>query len=256
MAEIFINYRTGDGDRTAAAIERELAHRFGEDKVFRASRSIRPGERFPQRLVEAVRRSTVVLTVAGASWSRSRKLHDEDDWVRREIVEALACGIPVIPVLDGRDVQRFSTDDLPPELADLAEVQSLRFDVHNGNADFTRIGDELAQLVPSLRAADRTAPRRPAHEAGVANTMGDVHGPGTQGRDFTGDVGTVIKNPSGNVHTGTGDINAQRYSGNHYSGNSQHSAGDGAINVSGDISGGIGQHFGGPRRRPEDEDEQ
>ncbi|WP_244321006.1 hypothetical protein [Streptomyces melanosporofaciens] len=53
MAEVFINYRTGDGEKTAALIKRELSYRFGEDSAFRASESIPPGMRYPRSCSEA-----------------------------------------------------------------------------------------------------------------------------------------------------------------------------------------------------------
>lgn len=40
MTDVFINYRTGDGDKTAALIDQELSGRFGQKRIFRASKSI------------------------------------------------------------------------------------------------------------------------------------------------------------------------------------------------------------------------
>ncbi|MGW5353548.1 TIR domain-containing protein [Streptomyces sp. NPDC004031] len=251
MPDVFINYRTGDGEKSAAVIERELSHRFGSERIFRASKSIRVGSRYPQELLGNLRRSGVVLAVIGESWSTSEKLHDASDWVRREILEALACGIPVVPVLDGRGTERLRAADLPEELREVAEVQSLRLDLQNADADLRRIGDELRDLVPSLEQAEAavSGAERPAPaDGGVQNSTGTVNGTAIQGRDITGDAGTVVKGNHGPVHTGSGDINERHYQGDHheshYQGNHNEFSGNGSF-VAGEHHGGTYNDFGG-----------
>ena len=51
MHEIFVNYRTNDAHDAAFAIQADLSRRFGADKVFYASRSIRHGKPFGQELI-------------------------------------------------------------------------------------------------------------------------------------------------------------------------------------------------------------
>ncbi|GHH88817.1 hypothetical protein [Streptomyces capitiformicae] len=58
MKEVFINYRTGEGEKTAALIDQELSRRFGPQHIFRASRSIAPGEAYPDSLLTALRHRT------------------------------------------------------------------------------------------------------------------------------------------------------------------------------------------------------
>jgi TIR domain-containing protein len=207
MPKVFINYRTGDGDEAAALLYRELSDRFGEDMIFRAAASIQPGDIYARKLIDGVRNSDVLLAVMSPDWPRYSQLRDESDWVRREIMEAHAAGIRVIPVLKGRKTDRLKASELPPELAWLADVQSLLLDMRDNKADLARIGDELAELVPSLREADRSALRSP--EPGVVrNSASDIHGPVVQGRDITGDIGeTIVKGTHGPVHAGKGDIN-------------------------------------------------
>jgi hypothetical protein len=243
MPDVFVNYRTGDGDKSAVLIERELSHRFGNGTAFRASKSIKPGMRFPERLLTGVQRSAVLLAVIGPGWAQCPKLHDEDDWVRREIIEAFRIGIPVLPILEGRTTKRLRGADLPAELAQLAEYQSLRLDLHQADADLARIGDALVELVPSLTEAEQSTPRTDAPGA-VHNTVGDVYGTAVQSRDITGDVGVVIKGSKGPVHAGRGDLH-------HY--DAPHFSGDGATFVAGDNHGGIGHRFGGSRRHGDDD---
>ncbi|MEU3073793.1 toll/interleukin-1 receptor domain-containing protein [Streptomyces laurentii] len=177
MPEIFINYRTGDGNEMAALLDQALTARFGEDSVFFAGRSIRGGEFFPQELLTHVRRCKVLLAVIGPSWATDPGLRESDDWVRMELLEALRCGVHVIPVLKGRHMERLSGDMLPPELAPLAARNSLRIDSQSHHVDTKTIGDELAWRLPELvgrcpvavsdcppRAAWGTLRPRPSHE--------------------------------------------------------------------------------------------
>jgi hypothetical protein len=236
MQHVFINYRTGDGEEAAAILERGLSDRFGKEQIFRATTSIRPGDPYAEHLLDAVRNSAVLLAVMGPDWAHHPRLRDADDWVRREILEAYASRVRVIPMLKGRKTERLKARDLPAELARLADVQSLRLDTRDDEADTRRIGDTLADLVPALKRLDRL----PSHSSGpgtVRNTTSDVHGTAVQSRDITGDVGTVIKGNHGPIHTGKGDINQ----------NSPHFSGDGATYVHGDNHGGIGHRFGRPR---------
>ncbi|GAA2103211.1 hypothetical protein GCM10009801_78000 [Streptomyces albiaxialis] len=256
MPEIFLNYRTGDGEKTAAALERELSHRFGGDHVFRASKSIRPGEVFDESLLTNVRRSSVFVAVVGPRWldapdpsDRARRaLENKDDWVRREILEAFRCALPVVPVLDGRTMPRLNRAALPPALARLADRQSLRLDMQRGSADFLHIGDELAALVPRLAELDASRAAEAAPGDGtVSNTMRAPSGPSVQaGRDMHGNVaGTVIDGASGPVHAGQGDLNhrTMRFEGESttYFENAENNR--------------FTQNFGGRRPRGTDEDD-
>ncbi|WP_203983306.1 toll/interleukin-1 receptor domain-containing protein [Sphaerisporangium rufum] len=227
---MFVNYRTGDGEKTAAVIDRELSHRFGEDKVFRASKSIKPGSPYPAELLANVRNCSALVAVIGPDWAGAPALRNENDWVRREIVEALAYGIPVIPVLDGRRTERLRSSELPPELGWLADYQSIRLDLQDAESGLTRIAKALVELVPTLR--DHTTAEGPDT---VHNQMRDVQGTGVQGRNIHGDVGTVMKGNQGSIHMGKG---------NQYN-NSSHFSGPGAAYVQGSNEGGISHTFGG-----------
>ncbi|MFE2069809.1 toll/interleukin-1 receptor domain-containing protein [Streptomyces sp. NPDC059467] len=246
MKEVFINYRTGDGEKTAALIDQELSRRFGPQHVFRASRSIAPGETYPDSLLAALRRSYLLLAVVGPDWTNFRtKLHDPEDWVRREIVEAFDCEVPVVPVLDGRKTNRLSKADLPSGLARLADLQSIPFDTHDTETGLRRIGDLVAEMVPGLDDLAQADETSPASDT-VTNSIGDVSGTAVQSRDFTGDVGgTVVKGSHGPVHTGSGSI----YQNSRHMSGDRHLSGDGMTYFEGDNHGGIQHRFGEPDRR-------
>ncbi|WP_329580957.1 TIR domain-containing protein [Streptomyces sp. NBC_01361] len=250
MPDVFINYRTGDGNDIAALIDNELANRFGKDRAFRASRSIAPGSTYPDALLMSVRRSALVLAVIGADWINFQsRLRDPEDWVRKEIVEAFSCGVPVVPVLAGRGTERLRKAGLPDELARLAELQSVRLDTQNAEADLKRLGDLVAEMVPELYDLEHGEAPSPG-PGSVSNSAGDVSGTAVQSRDFTGDVGnTVIKGATGPVHSGQGNIyqNSRHLSGDrHYSGN-------GMTNIEGNQRGDIRHRFGDSSRPEGDE---
>ncbi|TQS22492.1 toll/interleukin-1 receptor domain-containing protein [Microbispora sp. KK1-11] len=250
MPTVFINYRTGDGDKTAILIEQELSKIMGgKEQIFRATRSIRPGQRFPEELLGNVRRATVILAVIGPSWTSSAKLRDKDDWVRRELREAHTLGIPVIPVLEGPGARRLDPAELPLELKWLTEVQSERLNLENLEADLGRLFTRLSEWIPSLRSVTRQTSGPAADTAApgsLRNSAGTMYGPAIQGRDvttgdittgdvMTGEIRTYIRDNRGTAHTGDGNIYNQQFSGN------------GAAFVAGDNHGGIGHRFDGVR---------
>ncbi|MDR3082648.1 MAG: TIR domain-containing protein [Streptomyces sp.] len=215
MSTVFVNYRTGDGDEVAALLEHELSARFGSEQVFRASKSIPAGSRFPQALITAVRRSHVLLAVIGRRWFDPRTpggrpaVEDPDDWTRREIIEAFETGALVIPVLV--DSVRIDRSLLPLELSVLADCQYRRLSMRNSHADLDRIGDDLSRLVPVLAKVDTRPPlaggtkdkekkeKKGRGEGGTRIRTRD--GLGQVGRDLSG---TVVTAPRGPVHTGSG----------------------------------------------------
>ncbi|MFD7546086.1 toll/interleukin-1 receptor domain-containing protein [Streptomyces sp. NPDC059816] len=262
MPDVFVNYRTGDEEATATLIAGELSRRFGDEAIFKASKSITPGQRFPDQLVTAVRRSSAVLVVIGEHWTEAesrnggRALDDPEDWTRREILEALDSGALVIPVLVGR-ATRLDAAALPPELAELADFQYRRFSHRNDRADLARLADDLAGLVPRLAAVDteRTPAEQPSpgHQGNTAG--GEVRGSQTQARDVSqrlrgsighlaGDLGSFVNEPQGPVNTGPGEQhNGPRF----------HGDGMGVSYVAGDNSGTVRQTSGRESRR-EDQD--
>jgi hypothetical protein len=149
VAGVFVNYRTGDGDWAGLVIARELTTRFGSDRVFYASRTIRIGEDFAQRIQRYLADADVLLAVIGRRWLISGQLDDPQDWVRREIVLALSNDVRVVPVLlDG--VQCPREQDLPDDMRKLARCQYLRLHHRNDDRDIARLVEELADLVPDL----------------------------------------------------------------------------------------------------------
>ncbi|MEV7519753.1 TIR domain-containing protein [Streptomyces sp. NPDC091371] len=188
--------------------------------------------------------------VIGSRWADATTrdgrpaLQDPEDWTRREILEGFESGAHVIPVLVGR-ATRLDRSTLPRDLEGLADRQYRRFDHRCAEIDLTRLGDDLADLVPQLAAVDKTPPSSDTEPAqggapSVRMQAGDVRGIG----NVNGNVGTFVNEPTGPVHTGSGaQHNAPSFSGD----------GMGVNYVAGDNSGRMRQTTDSAGRRKDEE---
>jgi O-acetyl-ADP-ribose deacetylase (regulator of RNase III) len=179
VPEIFVSYRLQDHPVYAALLDRELGRRFGPDTVFLAPRSIPPGADFLEAIVTAVRSSAVLIAVIGPNWlsppGPRRPYAGVDDWVRREIAEALAAGVRVVPVLVG-DAGLPVESELPPDIVALARCQSVRLGDDTLMSDVDGLGAALAPVVESRLGAgpgrralfELDGPGAPACRLGIA----------------------------------------------------------------------------------------
>jgi hypothetical protein len=156
---VFITYRSHDASPTAFTLYREITHRFGRNVVFRDSDSLPAGVDFAPRLLDDLRGCAVLLAVVGPRWLEEngdgRLIDSPDDWVRREITEALAQGIRVVPVFVG-DTPGLTEADLPEPIRVIARHQSVRIRNRDERPDIDALLDKLAELEPRLFARDRS----------------------------------------------------------------------------------------------------
>jgi hypothetical protein len=161
---VFISYRGEDSQSYGALLYNELERRFGEDHVFLDAESIPAGADFSKELLGRVRSARVVLAVIGPCWltatdpaTGQRRIDDPDDWIRRELVEAFATGVRVIPVVtDHADLPREA--ELPTDIAALSRCQYRHLRHRESTADLARIVADLISLDPILA----TGASRPA----------------------------------------------------------------------------------------------
>ncbi|MBI3154602.1 MAG: CHASE2 domain-containing protein [Burkholderiales bacterium] len=120
---VFISYRRDDSSVHARLLHRELSSYFGADHVFMDYEDIGWGDDFAARIDASLDRADVVVVVVGPRWAEmvQHRLRG-DDWVRREVEQALrlrAAGrLRVLPVLVGG--ARWDGAALPRGLAELA----------------------------------------------------------------------------------------------------------------------------------------
>lgn len=153
MAEVFINYRTGDGEWPAAFLDDKFKRRFGADRVFRDATSLEAGHDFRQELRRRLERCTVLVVIIGPGWltardgSGRRRLDNTADYVRMEIEESLKRKIRVIPITLN-DVRLPLADELPKGIADLAHRQSRVFRSRHYESDFEEIISIIDKEIP------------------------------------------------------------------------------------------------------------
>ncbi|MCP3802079.1 toll/interleukin-1 receptor domain-containing protein [Allokutzneria sp. A3M-2-11 16] len=157
MHSVFLNYRKGDSSALAGFLYEELSRHLGEGVVFYASESIRAGYDFTELMLPAVRTCPVLLAVIGPQWLDMRERHSDvrridhpDDWVRREIAEALRRNHCVIPVLvEGARMPHSS--ELPEDIAALARRQYRMVQYRDTTASVRRLADDIARNIPGFR---------------------------------------------------------------------------------------------------------
>ncbi|MEV7104835.1 hypothetical protein [Streptomyces atroolivaceus] len=76
MPEAFVNYRPGDEEPAATMIARELARRFGGERIFFVGNSTEFGHRFPVEPVRAVEECEALVAAIGP---RSLSQHGRAD---------------------------------------------------------------------------------------------------------------------------------------------------------------------------------
>lgn len=150
MARIFINYRREDAAGFAGRIKDELERHFGDVDVFRDVDDIISGEDYVERLDRALAECRVLIAVIGSDWLNAKnargigRLHDANDFVRREISAALTGEVRVIPVLVA-GARMPSEADLPDDLKLLARRQA--HELSDSRWDY-----DIGQLVDAIRA--------------------------------------------------------------------------------------------------------
>jgi tetratricopeptide (TPR) repeat protein len=149
---IFISYRRDDAAGDAGRLADHLHRRFGATHVFLDIDTIDPGTDFVQVLRVSLEQTAAMLVVIGPRWTSlrgadgTRRLDDENDFVRLEVETALGRSLPVVPVLvQGATLPR--KEDLPASLAPLATRQVAVLDHAEFHVDVERLCDRLAPLI-------------------------------------------------------------------------------------------------------------
>lgn len=154
MSSIFTSYRRRDTGGHAGRLYDRLLHRFDAEDLFYDQSGIESGEYFPTEIQNALNSAQVVLVVIGPDWLSTenfKRLDDEKDFVRREILQALyrkeheiETAPRVVPVLVGGALQP-AESDLPEALRPLAFLQS--HSICGNFDDYNRQAESLCNLI-------------------------------------------------------------------------------------------------------------
>jgi TonB family protein len=184
-SRIFISYRREDAIAHVNALFTPLRNRFGEERVFKDTDNIAPGQDFTKVIQSQLKTCSVLLAVIGKHWLTARKsksdvrrIDDPHDYLRVEIVTALRNeSVLVIPLLVGEATMP-TAEDLPEELVPLSYRNGFELRDSRWESDVTLLirsiekacGEpEAASPRPASRPPEprpATAEKPPAHERG------------------------------------------------------------------------------------------
>ncbi|MDJ0807625.1 MAG: toll/interleukin-1 receptor domain-containing protein [Gammaproteobacteria bacterium] len=160
--DLFISYERQDAQDSSLLLYQHLASRFGEHAVFRDQQNIPSGAKWKDVLKEQVLACKGFILVIGPDWNQGRvqeKLHDPDNWVRQEILTAMAAEKPIFPVLM-RDAKVPPKNKLPEGIRPaLEDCNHFRFhDGPNWVKDLDRLCNDIAMRT-ALKMAGQSKSR-------------------------------------------------------------------------------------------------
>jgi len=145
VAGIFLSYRREDSAGYAGRLCESLERRLGKGEVFRDVNTIHAGEDFVDAIQARLRECRALLVVIGREWlnaadaSRHRRLDQEGDYLRQEIVTGLASpNVLVVPVLvEGMTMP--PVEELPEAIRALGRRQAVSLRDETWDADVDRL---------------------------------------------------------------------------------------------------------------------
>jgi pterin-4a-carbinolamine dehydratase len=129
LKKVFISYRRQDSGTAARRIAAEFGAKYGEQNIFIDTDSIRVGANWARAIDKALAEAAVVLVVIGPKWIYThdeygrRRIDNDLDWVRNEVLHALDEKKTVIPLLV-EGAQPLEAVALPETLMRLCQVQN------------------------------------------------------------------------------------------------------------------------------------
>jgi len=166
MARIFISYRRTDSEGYAGRIWDRLTSKFGPGNVFMDVDSIEAGVSFPLVLSQALAECGAFVAVVGSNWLGLRadgtsRVNEPKDFVRQEILAAIAGNVRILPVLVG-GAQMPAPEALPEELSAFASVNAVEIRHARFDADVAAVIQILETHLQELEAAKLRTPSEPA----------------------------------------------------------------------------------------------
>lgn len=182
MSGIFLSYRRDDASGWAGRLYEHLVRDWGAGQVFMDIDAIEPGDDFREAIARTMQSCEVVLVVIGPNWLQmrdefgNRRLEDEADTHRAEVIAALEADVRVVPVLVG-DAGMPKASDLPEVLRSLAYRNAAVIEDRRFAADVAELLSSLRQYIKSQPVVETPADRGPGAEAsrrrsGGASPMG------------------------------------------------------------------------------------
>jgi hypothetical protein len=127
--KLFISYRRDDTGGDAGWLNDTLNQLLGSGSTFFDLNSIVPGRDFEVELKRALSQTRFLLGLIGPKWEmiegsdHKPRLYDEDDFVRMELLGAIANSVPIVPVLLSRNSVP-NAADLPDALRPITKLEA------------------------------------------------------------------------------------------------------------------------------------
>ena len=155
---VFISYRRSN-QLIVEHIHQKYCGVYKSSSIFLDRTDLKPGALFPDELRQAVTKASIVLVVIGRDWASvqneltySKRLDEEDDWVRQEVLLALQGSGQVIPVLvDGARLPR--AEQLPAPLRPLIERNAVVLSVDHFGEDVSKLVAKLGEKLGDERVS-------------------------------------------------------------------------------------------------------
>lgn len=176
MSRIFISYRRSLSHYSIQVLTQWLTDHFGSRSYFLDTAVIEHGDSFPDRIRNAIDQCSVFLPLFGRGWDTLTdsngvpRVKKGGDWVREELsialqrrVQSLAGNsrpILIIPLVE-LDAEQPSLENLPEDLASLAEIDSLRFESFESLNSLLALIDKQFGGVPMGKFAARVLGQAP-----------------------------------------------------------------------------------------------
>ncbi len=163
MSGIFISYRREIDAGWAGRLADNLKHDLPDRPVFHDIAFIEIGEDFGIAIERALGNCAVLLVVIGPRWldvqhpHGGRRLDDEDDWVRIEILTGLQGSLRVVPVLVGGAVMP-KGNQLPDALKLLARRNAHEITDKRWDYDVGELVKALRRIPVPAAEKDKAAP--------------------------------------------------------------------------------------------------
>jgi hypothetical protein len=150
--KIFISYRREDTSGESGRLKDKLEQVFGQENIFYDVETLEAGLNFDQSIAKALNESKVLLAMIGPHWLKVsdsngiKRIQKPDDWVRKEIAEALKRNLRVIPVLvNGAEMP--NSEELPDDLKELSLKHAQELSSSRWKYDVGKLTEVLEKLI-------------------------------------------------------------------------------------------------------------
>jgi hypothetical protein len=164
LAEIFLNYRHQDGHATGRLGDR-LNDRLNDLGAF-IDIDMQSGDSISRKIQSALADTRVFLAVIGKEWMKPEnlaRLHNENDWIRRELLQVLDREeVRVVPVLVDDEIEMPTAEMLPTALRSFADRRDERLSYESWAKDVDKLIESIHQWLAVPAAVRRPGPPMPA----------------------------------------------------------------------------------------------